>query len=36
MMLAQMRLILGISDDALRKRIEAKFERLSEYLTDGE
>jgi len=32
MMLAQMRLILGIDDDALRKRIEDKFERLNEYL----
>jgi len=32
MMLAQMRLALAIDDDALRKRIEAKFERLRLYL----
>jgi NTP pyrophosphatase (non-canonical NTP hydrolase) len=32
MMLAQMRLALGIDDDALRKRIEYKFERLNRYL----
>ena len=34
MMLAQMRLVLGIDDDALRKRIEDKFERLSQYLLE--
>ncbi|MCL2814522.1 MAG: hypothetical protein FWD23_07970 [Oscillospiraceae bacterium] len=34
MMLAQMRLVLGINDDALRKRIEYKFERLSQYLSE--
>ena len=33
MMLAQMRLVLGIDDDALRKRIEYKFERLNQYLS---
>ncbi|MCL2360989.1 MAG: hypothetical protein FWC73_04135 [Defluviitaleaceae bacterium] len=32
MMLAQMRLVLGIDDDALRKRIECKFDRLQKYL----
>jgi NTP pyrophosphatase (non-canonical NTP hydrolase) len=32
MMLGQMRLILSISDDALRRRIEEKFERLRQYL----
>jgi len=36
MMLAQMRLVLGIDDDALRKRIEYKFERLSHYLSRDE
>ena len=36
MMLAQMRLVLGISDDALRKRIDYKFERLGEYLSKDE
>ena len=36
MMLAQMRLVLGIDDDALRKRIEEKFERLSQYLSRDE
>jgi len=34
MMLAQMRLVLGIDDDALRKRIEYKFERLNRYLDE--
>jgi len=34
MMLGQMRLILGISDDTLRKRIECKFERLRQYLLE--
>ena len=34
MMLAQMRLVLGIDDDALRKRIESKFERLNQYLLE--
>ena len=33
-MLAQMRLALGIDDDTLRKRIEYKFERLNQYLTE--
>jgi len=32
MMLAQMRLVLGISDDALHTRIEQKFVRLERYL----
>jgi len=36
MMLAQMRLVLGIDDDALRKRIEFKFERLNQYLSRDE
>ena len=36
MMLAQMRLVLDISDDALRKRIEYKFERLERYLSEDE
>ena len=36
MMLAQMRLILGIDDDMLRERIEYKFKRLSEYLAKDE
>jgi NTP pyrophosphatase (non-canonical NTP hydrolase) len=36
MMLAQMRLVLGISDDALRQRIENKFERLNHYLAKNE
>ena len=36
MMLAQMRLIFSIDDDALRKRIEYKFERLSQYLSEDE
>jgi len=36
MMLAQMRLALGISDDTLRKRIEYKFERLNQYLSKDE
>ena len=35
MMLAQMRLILDIDDDALRKRIEYKFERLDKYLSES-
>jgi len=34
MMLAQMRLILGIDDDTLRKRIECKFEKLHQYLSE--
>jgi len=34
MMLAQMRLVLGIDDDTLRKRIEHKFERLNHYLDE--
>jgi len=36
MMLAQMRLVLGIDDEALRKRIEYKFERLNRYLSKDE
>ena len=36
MMLAQMRLALGFDDDALRKRIEYKFEKLRRYLADDE
>ena len=36
MMLAQLRLVLGIDDDALRERIEYKFERLNQYLTRDE
>ena len=31
-MLAQMRLVLGISDSTLRERIEYKFEKISRYL----
>ena len=34
MMLAQMRLALGIDDDTLRKHIECKFERLNQYLAE--
>ena len=34
MMLAQMRLALGIDDDTLRERIEYKFERLNQYLAE--
>jgi len=34
MMLAQMRLVLGITDDTLKKRIESKFERLNYYLVE--
>jgi len=36
MMLAQMRLSLGIDDDTLRNRIEYKFERLEQYLSEDE
>ena len=36
MMLAQMRIVLNISDDNLRERIEHKFERLSYYLARDE
>jgi NTP pyrophosphatase (non-canonical NTP hydrolase) len=36
MMLAQMRLVLGINDDALRKRIEYKFEKLKQYLSNDD
>jgi hypothetical protein len=36
MMLAQMRLVLGIDDNALRSRIEYKFERLVQYLSRDE
>jgi NTP pyrophosphatase (non-canonical NTP hydrolase) len=32
MMLAQMRLMLGIDDQALRERIEQKFEKMNHYL----
>ena len=35
MMLAQMRLVLGIDDNTLRKRIEYKFERLNQYLEES-
>jgi len=34
-MMAQMRLALGIDDDALRKRIAYKFERINRRLTEG-
>jgi NTP pyrophosphatase (non-canonical NTP hydrolase) len=36
MMLAQIRLALDIDDATLRKRIEHKFERLSQYLLKDE
>ena len=36
MMLAQMRLVLGIDDNTLRNRIEYKFERLNQYLSEDE
>jgi len=36
MMLAQMRLVLGINDDSLRERIEYKFNRLNQYLSEDE
>ena len=36
MMLAQIRLALSIDDDVLRKKIESKFELLSQYLADDE
>jgi len=36
MMLAQMRLVLNIDDDTLRKRIEYKFQRLNQYLSMDE
>jgi len=36
MMLAQIRLALGISDEKLRERIEYKFERLQRYLAKDE
>ena len=36
MMLAQMRLVLSIDDNALRNRIEYKFERLKQYLLRDE
>ena len=35
MMLAQMRLAFGIDDDTFRKRIEYKFQKLSQYLNNG-
>ena len=35
MMLAQMRIVFSISDDAYRERIARKFERLNHYLLDG-
>jgi len=35
MMLAQMRLILGINDETIRKRIEYKFGKLDKYLSEG-
>lgn len=34
MMLAQMRLAFDIDDDTFRKRIEAKFRKLKQYLSD--
>jgi len=34
-MMAQMRLALGIDDDTLRKRIAYKFERINRRLTEG-
>ena len=34
MMLAQMRLAFNVADDAFRKRIEDKFARLNEYLSE--
>ena len=36
MMLAQMRLALNIDDDTLRERIEHKFKKLSQYLSNDE
>jgi len=36
MMLGQMRLVLGIDNETLRKRIEYKFERLNQYLSRDE
>ena len=36
MMLAQIRLALGIDDESLRKRIECKFDRLRRYLERDE
>ena len=36
MMLAQMRLALRIDDDTLRERIESKFEKLRQYLSNDE
>ena len=36
MMLAQMRIVLGVDDDTLRKRMEQKFKRLRRYLADDE
>jgi NTP pyrophosphatase (non-canonical NTP hydrolase) len=36
MMLAQMRLTFGISDEMLAKRIMEKFERLEKYLKDSQ
>ena len=36
MMLAQMRLAFDIGDDIFRKRIECKFEKLRQYLSEDE
>ena len=36
MMLAQMRLVLDIGDTELRKRIEYKFAKLCEYMSQGD
>ena len=36
MMLAQMRLVLGIDDNTLRNRIEYKFDKLKQYLSEDE
>ena len=34
MMLAQMRLVFNVDDDAFRKRIEGKFAKLNEYFKE--
>ena len=34
MMLAQMRLVFNIDDETIRKRIECKFEKLNQYLSE--
>ena len=35
MMLAQMRLVFGIDDNTFRRRIEEKFEKLNQYLSEN-